>query len=650
MTQRVLIVDDSLTVRMNLEEAFRAAGFDTSLCGTLASAREAVARGGVSVVVLDVVLPDGDGVAFIAELKKSAGIPVVLLSADAEVRDRVRGLSTGADEYVGKPYDAGYVVSRVRKLVGRELGEGARVLIIDDSATFRESLRASLESAGYSVVTASTGEEGLRAAADFRPRALVVDGVLPGIAGADVVRRLRQDPLLGRTPCLMLTGSESAAGEVQALESGADAFVRKEEPMEVILARLAAVLRCSKPEPKTAVPSLLGPKRILAVDDSPTYLHALSGMLRKEGFEPILARSGEEAMELLSVQRVDCILLDLVMPSLSGNETCRRIKSAPAWREIPLMMLTAREERAAMIESIDAGADDYIPKSSEFDVLVARLRAQLRRKQFEDEGRRIREQLLQKELEAAGARAARELAETRATLLAELEAKNRELEAFTYPVSHDLRAPLRAIGGFSKILIEDHSASLDVEAKRLLAVVAVNANRMGDLIDDLLRLSRLGRAALQSAEVDMAALARSVFEELRGAAAGRTIEFTVAELPPAHGDVSLLRQVMLNLVDNALKYTRGRPVARVSLSGRRDGASCEYALTDNGAGFDPAYATKLFGVFQRLHSSEQFEGTGVGLALVRRIVERHGGRAWAIGRAGEGAEFRFTLPAGGLPS
>ncbi|MBI3723412.1 response regulator [bacterium] len=424
MKSRVLIVDDSLTVRMDLGDAFAAAGFETTLCETVAAARTALSRQTFEVIVLDVLLPDADGLAFLKEIKLAAAmasVPVMLLSSEADVRDRVRGLKTGADEYVGKPYETGYVVARARELIGTEPSAARRsaatVLVIDDSSTFRELLRDAFEAAGYAVLLAETGEDGLRLAVSAAPDAVVVDGMLPGIDGATVIRRLRSDAALQRTPCLLLTASTSdeRTDELQALEAGADAYVRKAQDTAVILARLTALLRPGRASAVFAsTSSLLGPKRLLAVDDSLTYLHELAGQLRDEGYDVALARSGEEALDLLAVQPVDAILLDLVMPGLSGQETCRRIKSSPAWRETPVLILTAHDDRGAMLEGINAGADDYIGKSSDFEVLKARLRAQMRRRQFEDENRRIREALLRREQDALEARAARELAEVRA--------------------------------------------------------------------------------------------------------------------------------------------------------------------------------------------------------------------------------------------
>jgi light-regulated signal transduction histidine kinase (bacteriophytochrome) len=229
---------------------------------------------------------------------------------------------------------------------------------------------------------------------------------------------------------------------------------------------------------------------------------------------------------------------------------------------------------------------------------------------------------------------------------AALQTTNAELESFSYSVSHDLRAPLRAIHGFARILLEDHHTQLDAEAQRLLGGIDQNTRRMGQLIDDLLAFSRLGRKELETRRVDMAELADSIAGDLRRSEADRALEVKVFPLPPAQGDRALLRQVLSNLVQNAAKFTRGRDPARIEIGFRPNGSQTVYYVRDNGAGFDTRYAEKLFGVFQRLHRAEEFEGTGVGLAIVKRIVQRHGGRVWAEGKLDQGATFYFTLPAG----
>jgi signal transduction histidine kinase len=226
----------------------------------------------------------------------------------------------------------------------------------------------------------------------------------------------------------------------------------------------------------------------------------------------------------------------------------------------------------------------------------------------------------------------------------QLEAANKELEGFSYSVSHDLRAPLRAVVGFAKMLQEDHSEKLDEEARRKISVIQGEAQRMGQLIDDLLAFSRMGRKAIQTSEFDMTELARSTYEGLNGQHEGPRAEFHLGALPRAKGDRVLLGQVWANLLANALKFSSKREKPLIEISAISDEKEHVYFVRDNGAGFDPRYQAKLFGVFQRLHDASEFAGTGVGLALVQRIVVRHGGRVWADGKPDAGATFYFTLP------
>jgi PAS domain S-box-containing protein len=226
----------------------------------------------------------------------------------------------------------------------------------------------------------------------------------------------------------------------------------------------------------------------------------------------------------------------------------------------------------------------------------------------------------------------------------QLQAANQELEAFSYSVSHDLRAPLRGMDGYVRMLKEDFAERLDAEGNRLLDVVSSEAKRMGQLIDDLLTFSRLGREQMDSTNIDMTALAGAVFENLNYAASESAPRFELKPLPAAEGDVSMLRQVFVNLIGNAGKFTRHQSTSVIEVGGASAGAESTYYVKDNGVGFDEKYGHKLFGVFQRLHSEAEFEGTGVGLALVQRVIHRHGGKVWAEGKPNQGATFYFTLP------
>jgi signal transduction histidine kinase len=247
---------------------------------------------------------------------------------------------------------------------------------------------------------------------------------------------------------------------------------------------------------------------------------------------------------------------------------------------------------------------------------------------------------------------AQELERRVAERTAELETANKELDAFSYSVSHDLRAPLRAVDGYARMLEDDYAAKLDAEGNRLLGVVRANSQKMGQLIDELLAFSRLGRAPLQTRSVPMEPLVQQVIAELSAEASHRRIEFSVASLGAAEADPTLLKQALANLVSNAIKFTRHKDPARIEIGCRNGKDASEpaiYYVTDNGAGFEMKYYDKLFGVFQRLHSTSEYPGTGVGLAIVQRVIHRHGGRIWAEGKPGEGATFYFTLRHEGRP-
>src|SRR2546427_6363009 len=229
--------------------------------------------------------------------------------------------------------------------------------------------------------------------------------------------------------------------------------------------------------------------------------------------------------------------------------------------------------------------------------------------------------------------------------ITELHQRTEELEGFTYSVSHDMRAPVRAIDGFTRILIEEYADKLDEEGRRLLEIVRANTEKMGQLIDGLLALSRLGREKVIFSEIDMNDLARTVFEEQKAAGAkNRQISFKLDGLPPAYGDKRLLAQVFHNLLSNAIKFTRNEKHAEIEIGSMPGGLEDIYFVRDNGVGFDMDHAQKLFGTFLRLHGADEFEGSGIGLATVRRIIDRHGGRVWAEAKPGRGATFYFSLP------
>ena len=280
------------------------------------------------------------------------------------------------------------------------------------------------------------------------------------------------------------------------------------------------------------------------------------------------------------------------------------------------------------IQDVLYNARIYRNPEGELSGVLATARDITERKQAEAEIRQLNAELEQRVAERT----------------AKLEDANKELESFAYSVSHDLRTPLRAIDGFSHQLLKLYADKVDDEGKRYLNIVRDSAQKMGQLIDDILTFSRMGRTQMSHAEVGMEAIAHEAFDELKPTFADRELTVDIQALPVCHGDRAMLRQVWVNLLNNAIKFTSLRAVAQVEVGARTADAEQVYYIKDNGAGFDMRYAGKLFGVFQRLHSNEEFQGTGIGLAIVKRIVTRHGGRVWAEGKVGEGATVYFSLP------
>jgi DNA-binding response OmpR family regulator len=525
----------------------------------------------------------------------------------------------------------------------------AQILIVEDSETQALQLRYLLEEEGWEVVRTATAELALEELNRYLPALIIADYHLPGMRGDELCRQVRMNVVTRGIPILILTAEEESSVEPAGLDSGADDYVSKSVSPDLLLLRVRALLRNSA----AGLSSVLSPQetyfrraRILAIDDSPTYLESLAEAFGGEGYEVTKAADGKEGLERIAHEPFDCVMVDLVMPEMDGIEVCRRINEMGLTLDQPVVviMLTSSETKEDMTRGLEAGADDFVGKSSDTAVLKARVRALLRRKFFQDENRRIREQLLRTEIEATGARAARELSETRAVLVEELERKNKELESFSYSVSHDLRAPLRSIDGFSKLLLEEYADKLDANGKRYLDRVCGAAQRIGELVDDLLELSKVGRAELQRRPVDLSDLARKIATELQSANPGRQVQVLIPDGIVANADYRLLQVALENLLGNAWKFTTNVAEAVIEFGGSpRDGV-LTYFVRDNGAGFDMAHASRLFTPFQRLHSEAKFPGTGIGLATVHRIVDRHGGRVWAESAVEQGATFLWTLP------
>lgn len=368
---------------------------------------------------------------------------------------------------------------------------------------------------------------------------------------------------------------------------------------------------------------------ILVVDDQPESLLAMDVALGPLGQNVVRARSGTEALKRLLALDFAVIILDVQMPGLDGFETAALVREREKCRSTPIIFLTgAFGADAYQFKGYSVGAVDYLLKPVAPEILRSKVEVFV-------------------ELAKKSALLGR-LNETLARQAAELEAANKELEAFSYAVSHDLRAPLRSIDGFSRALEDDCKDALGEKGQSHLARIRRSAGRMNELIDDLLQLSRMTRAGMQWENVNLTEMSREVAADLAQKEPERRVDVAVRDGLTARGDRRLLRAALENLFSNAWKYTAKRERASIEFGMTEVEGETAYFVRDNGAGFDMAYAYKLFVPFQRLHSASDFPGTGVGLATVQRIVRRHGGRIWAEGHVDEGAAFYFTL-LGGSP-
>jgi light-regulated signal transduction histidine kinase (bacteriophytochrome) len=377
---------------------------------------------------------------------------------------------------------------------------------------------------------------------------------------------------------------------------------------------------------------------ILLVDDAPSNILVLEELLAKEGRSFLKANNGKEGLKLALEKEVDLIILDVQMPDMDGFEVAQILKSNNRTRDIPIIFATAtKKEHHSMLQGFEEGAVDYLFKPLDREITQAKvailLKIQRQKKELMEKNRSLEN-------------ATRQIDQLNRELLSNMEqlkTVNEDLESFSYSVSHDLRAPLRALISYSQIFQEDFYDKLDEEAKSLLDRIKYNSNRMNTLINDLLAFSKMGRKPLLKTRVDTGDLVQKVIAELPETQQHK-VAFKINHLENAYGDPSLLQQVWVNLIDNAVKYSSKKDTPEIEISCTRQNDEIIFSVKDNGAGFDMKYADKLFGVFQRLHSAREFDGTGVGLATVQRIIKRHDGRIWADARENEGATFSFTLP------
>jgi two-component system, sensor histidine kinase and response regulator len=441
---------------------------------------------------------------------------------------------------------------------------------------------------------------------------------------------------------------------------------------------------------------------ILVAEDSPTQAQRLRHILQQQGYQVTIAVDGRAALEAARHRKPTVIISDVVMPEMDGYELCQNIKSDPSLVDVPVILVTTMSDPQDVIRGLECRADNFIIKPYDEQYLLNRLNFVLVNREMRQtdrigmgveivfggkrhfitadrlqilnlllstydaaiqrnkELREIQEELrgsnrslveinsqLEQEIRERK-QAQAEVADLNANLkqhALELEEANKELESFSSSVSHDLRAPLRHVQGYAEMLRWDTEGQLSDKAQEHLQTITKTALKMGQLIDDLLEFSRMSRMEMRRTSVPLSALVSDCIQSLEMVTRDRNITWKIAPLPTVNGDSALLRQVFANLISNAVKYTRPRDPAEIEIGVMEEqSAEITVFIRDNGVGFNMKYANKLFGVFQRLHRAEEFEGTGIGLANVRRIIARHGGRVWAESTPDKGATFYLTLP------
>ena len=406
---------------------------------------------------------------------------------------------------------------------------------------------------------------------------------------------------------------------------------------------------------------------IVVVEDSPVQAKKLRFLLEQNSFEVQICVNGMEALEFLKTKRPTLIISDIVMPEMDGYQFCKKIKEEVDYKDIPIILLTSLQDPLDIIKGLQAGADNFITKPFDENYLISRIQYLLANRNirmqsgsaemvievvFRGEKYNInseRKQILDLLLSVYEAAILRndELIKTQALLQTaneDLQSTNQELEAFARTVSHDLRTPIHQVIGLTEILQSDLADKLDEEAKSFLDIIMQSATNMAQLVEDLLKLSMSNKTNLEYCKIDLTKMANQIVENFKMHDPNRMVNISIQDNMECNGDQGLIKVVLENLIGNAWKYSSKQNVTEITIKRLEDFKANSFYIKDNGVGFDISNRHKLFNPFERLHSKEEFPGTGVGLATVKRIIERHNGHIWADSSVGNGATFYWTLP------